>query len=139
MTADVKRYCDFLETLTPDSLDRLREFVTSDVHFKDPFNDVHGASDMAKIFRHMFANVDDVRFIVHRAMSEGDVCLLEWRFEGILSGRPWSFDGTSRVRFADDGRVSEHIDYWDAAANFYERLPVIGWMLAKLRGRLAVR
>ena len=139
MTAHSERYRNFLETLTPDSLDLLRDFVTPDIHFKDPFNDVHSASDMAKIFRHMFATVGDVRFIVHRAMTEGDVCLMEWRFEGILSGRPWSFDGTSRIRFAEDGRVCEHIDYWDAATNFYERLPIIGWLLAKLRGRLAIR
>lgn len=139
MTAHSERYRHFLETLTPESLDHLREHVTPDVHFKDPFNDVHSANDMAKIFRHMFAAVGDVRFIVHRAMTEGDVCLMEWRFEGILRGRPWSFDGTSRIRFAEDGRVYEHIDYWDAATNFYERLPIIGWLLAKLRGRLAIR
>jgi len=131
-------YQRFLETLTPGSLDTLHEHVTADVHFKDPFNDVHTAADMARVFRHMFENVRDIRFVVHSAMAEDDRCLMSWRFEGRLRGRPWIFDGTSAIRFAEDGRVCEHIDYWDAAGNFYERLPLIGWLLATLRRRLAV-
>ena len=114
-----ERYQRFLETLTPGSLDGLREHVTADVHFKDPFNDVHNAADMARVFRHMFENVGEIRFVVHTAITEGDRCLMAWRFEGLLRDRPWAFDGTSMIRFAEDGRVCEHIDYWDAAGNFY--------------------
>ena len=134
-----ERYRRFLETLTPASLDALREHVTADVHFKDPFNDVHNEADMARVFRHMFENVRDIRFVVHTTMAEDDRCLMAWRFEGRLRGRPWAFDGMSTLRFAEDGRVCEHIDYWDAAGTFYERLPIIGWLLATLRRRLAVR
>ena len=139
MKESAERYRRYLETLTPDTLDDLRERVTADVHFQDPFNDVYGADALAKIFRHMFANLGDVRFSVHHMTTDGPTCLMTWRFEAILRGQPWSFDGSSLVRFAPDGRVAEHIDYWDAARNFYERLPVIGWLLATLRGRIAVR
>lgn len=134
-----ERYQRFLETLTPGSLNAIHEYVTDDVHFKDPFNDVHNAANMTRVFQHMFENVRDIRFIVHTSVAEGDRCLMAWRFEGRLRGRAWTFDGTSAIRFAEDGRVCEHIDYWDAAGNFYERLPLIGWLLATLRRRLAVR
>ena len=40
------------------------------------------------------------------------------------------------VKFAPDGRISEHIDHWDAAAQFYERIPVLGWLIRKVRRRL---
>jgi len=139
MTAPHDRYRHFLETLTPETLDRLSDQVTEDVRFRDPFNDVRGVEAMMRVFRHMFENVGDIRFIVRHSMADGDTCLMEWRFEGKLGARPWAFDGTSVVRFAPDGRVTEHVDHWDAARNFYERLPVIGRLLTWLRGRLAVR
>jgi len=139
MTAPHERYRLFLEGLTPEALDSLSDHVTSDVHFKDPFNDVRGVAAMTCVFRHMFEKVDDIRFTVRNAMAEGGNCLMEWRFEGRLGGKPWAFDGTSVLRFTPEGLVAEHIDHWDAAGSLYERLPVIGWLLARLRGRLAVR
>lgn len=137
MTAPHERYRRYLETLGPRNLGALPDYVTPDVHFKDPFNDVHGADAMTRVFRHMFENVDEIRFIVHRAATDGDVCLMQWRFEARLKGRPWAFEGASSLRFAPDGRVAEHIDHWDAARNFYERLPIIGWLLSSIRRHLA--
>ncbi|MEQ8228160.1 MAG: nuclear transport factor 2 family protein [Rhodospirillales bacterium] len=139
MTQAHDRYRQYLESLTPEALGRLGDYVSSDVRFKDPFNDVHGVDAMARVFRHMFETVKDIRFHVTHAASTGNICLMAWRFEGRIGGRPWAFDGTSVVTFAADGRVSEHIDYWDAARDFYERLPVIGWLLARIRRRLAAR
>jgi len=138
MTAPSDRYRQYLESLSPASLAEIGDFVTPDVHFKDPFNDVRGAEAMRRVFEHMFEDVSDIRFTVRRTAVDGDVCLMHWRFEGRLRGTPWVFDGTSVVKFAADGRVSEHIDHWDAAADFYERLPVIGWLLAWIRRRLSV-
>jgi len=139
MTPTHDRYQRYLETLTPESLKAISDYVTEDVRFKDPFNDVRGVDAMIHVFRHMFENVHGVRFTVRHALTDGVTCLMEWRFEGILGGAPWAFDGASRITFAADGRVCEHIDYWDVAGNFYERLPVIGWLLARLRQRLEVR
>lgn len=139
MTEHHERYCRYLETLTPESLARLSEHVTPDVRFKDPFNDVRGVNSMAGVFRHMFDNIPDVCFTARHVMVDGDYCLMTWRFEGKLRGQAWGFDGSSSLRFAPDGRVAEHIDYWDAAENFYERLPLIGWLLRQIRRRLSDR
>jgi hypothetical protein len=42
------------------------------------------------------------------------------------------------VRFAADGRVGWHRDYWDAAEELYEKLPLIGSLMRLLRRRGAV-
>jgi steroid delta-isomerase len=139
MTAPHLRYRAFLETLRPETLDRLPDFVAADVRFADPFNDVRGIDAMAAVFRHMFENLGAVAFAVEHLSFDGEVCLMSWRFSTTLRGNPWTFDGTSIVRFDVAGKVVEHIDYWDAAGNFYERLPVIGWLLARIRRRLAIR
>ena len=71
-------------------------------------------------------------------VSEGAVCLIAWRFEGKLAGKPWAFEGSSVIHFADVGRVAVHRDHWDATQVFYERLPFTGWLLAFVRCRLSV-
>lgn len=139
MTEPHERYRDFLISLTPATLDRLPDLVMPDVRFADPFNDVRGVEKMMRIFRHMFETVGPVAFTVRHTARVGDICMMDWSFEATLRGEPWAFDGTSVVRFAPDGRVAEHIDYWDAARNFYERFPVIGWLLAWLRERIGRR
>lgn len=136
MTPAAHRYRAYLETLTPDTLGRLSDYVTEDVRFKDPFNDVRGPGAMAAVFAHMFDALGQVRFIVHHMAEDGDTCLMNWTFQARLRGRDWAFDGMSAVRFAPDGRVAEHVDHWDAAGAFYARLPVIGWLLERIRARI---
>jgi len=137
MTTPQERYRHFLETLTPHSLERLHDYVAQDVRFRDPFNDVTGADAMQRLFAHMFAAVGPLHFCVSAAITEGDRCLMSWRFEAVLRGKPWAFDGMSEVRFNADGLVVSHFDYWDAASALYERLPLIGPLLAWLRRRIS--
>lgn len=139
MTSPHNRYRRYLETLSPASLEQLGDYVSETVRFKDPFNDVTGLEAMSCVFRHMFATVGPFAFTVTHLAFDGYTCLMAWRFSATLRGAPWTFDGTSVITFASDGKVIEHIDHWDAAGEFYEKLPIIGQLLAWLRGRLAVR
>ena len=139
MTTPIETYAVVLEGLTADNLSTLSNHVTSDVHFVDPFNDVTGVDHMIRVFSEMFAEVGPVRFSVNDARGNSSTGMLAWQFEGQLRGKPWKFEGTTVLRFSSDGRICEHIDYWDAASNFYERLPVIGWLLGVLRRQLATR
>ena len=139
--ADLQRYTEFFEQLSPESLNRLDSVMTDDVHFVDPFNDVTGLKQVEKIFRHMFSSLDNPNFVVtHTAMSGGPESkgLIRWELNSMLKGRPYSIVGMSEIGFADDGRVKSHIDHWDAAKQFYERLPVIGWVLRMIRSRMTV-
>tara|TARA_B100000676_G_C18091173_1_gene859930 strand:- start:6062 stop:6478 length:417 start_codon:yes stop_codon:yes gene_type:complete len=132
-----ENYRQYLEGLSLDTLNDLSLYVTQDVCFKDPFNNVRGVDAMERIFHHMFNNMQTVKFRVHKIASEGQVCFMSWRFEGKLRGKGWAFDGASVMRFADDGRVAEHTDYWDVGRDFYEHFPIIGTLIAFLRRRLS--
>ena len=52
--------------------------------------------------------------------------------------RNWSFDGTSIIILDNNGLVSEHIDHWDAASSFFERIPILGWMIKLIRKKIMV-
>ncbi len=41
--------------------------------------------------------------------------------------------GASHLRFAGDGRIAMHRDYWDAAEELYEKLPLLGALMRWLK------
>jgi len=133
------RYRQYLETLSLKTLASLSNYVRPDVRFKDPFNDVCGVAAMARVFQDMFEHIGNSTFQVDHMASDENTCLMAWRFQAKLRGRPWKFSGTSIITFAPDGRVEKHVDHWDAAGSFYKHFPIIGWLLEKLRHRVAVR
>jgi len=127
----------FFETLTPQSLERLGDFYASDARFKDPFNDVQGVAAIRRIFEHMYRQVDAPRFVVTDRLVEGDRAMLVWNFHFVRRGRPQVIRGATHLRFANDGKVLIHRDYWDAAEELYMTLPGIGWLMRRLRAALA--
>ena len=91
------KYVLYLETLNSSTINSLDDYVAENVRFKDPFNDVMGSEKMKAVFLHMFGNVEDVKFNVHRIYRNNDGGCLEWSFCGRLMNRNWSFDGTSII------------------------------------------
>lgn len=134
------RYVRFLETLTPAALHNLGAFVTDDVVFRDPFNDVRGCTAMQRVLQKMFDDLSEIDFCVTAQASQRPISFIAWELTGRLSrsGQPLRLNGVSHLVFADDGRVKVHIDYWDAASQLYERLPLLGPVLRMLRRRMAV-
>jgi steroid delta-isomerase len=137
MKTACEKYRDYLETLTMESLNQLSDYVSKDVRFKDPFNDVRGITAMKRVLTHMFKNVAGIKFTVHNFSHNDKTCFMDWSFAGMLKGKAWSFDGASVIIFSSSGLVIKHTDYWDAAQNFYERIPIIGSLLAWFRQKIA--
>ncbi|MFO1326085.1 MAG: nuclear transport factor 2 family protein [Rubrivivax sp.] len=129
------RVIEFFEALQPQHLQRLREVYTDDASFKDPFNEVHSTGSIERIFRHMFDTLDDPRFVVTQAMAQDDQAFLTWDFHLQLRGAPLVIRGATHLRFAPDGRVALHRDYWDAAEELYEKLPLLGALMRWLKRR----
>ena len=133
-------YARFFETLTPQRLGELDAYFAPDARFRDPFNDVRGVPDIRAVFEHMYRVCRDPRFRVLERVRTGNIALIRWRFtDGPAEGRRMALniEGMSRVQFDALGRVVEHVDYWDAAGQVYERIPVLGWILRLLRRRLS--
>ena len=136
----VQRIIDFYEGLAPDNLARLGQVYAAQARFKDPFNEVQGLSAIAHIFSHMFATLAAPRFAVITAVAGGDDLFLTWdfRFRRRGSGAVlMCIHGASHLRLDPDGRVVLHRDYWDAAEELYEKLPLIGALMRWLKRRAA--
>jgi ketosteroid isomerase-like protein len=127
---------DFWQTLTPTSLQQLGTHYTEDASFRDPFNAVKGLPAIRKIFEEMFERLVDPRFTVTEVIASGDSAFLVWEFSfGIRALKPQHIrriHGGTHLRFAPDGRVCAHRDYWDAAGELYAQLPVLGPLMRTL-------
>ena len=135
--SSLDHYITHLESLSPSNLGQLRELVCDDIRFSDPFNDIIGADDYLALLNEMFDRLDDIRFTVHEVSREGMVAHLYWTYSAgsRLTGQ-FSFQGSSRLVLADNGRVSRHQDFWDSA-EVYGRLPLIGSLIRWLKRRTA--
>ncbi len=127
----------FYETLTPAALEGLEQLYAPDARFKDPFNEVAGTAAIRRIFEHMFATTEAPRFEVTDCIEQGGQAMLGWAFHFALRGRALTVRGVTHLRFDAEGRVTLHRDYWDAAEELYERLPLIGAPLRWLRRRMS--
>lgn len=137
--AAARRYAGFFEALSPQTLPELRQHVTEEVHFRDPFNDFTGRERMERAFRHMFELLDEVRFEVRDMACSDTAAYLRWTMiYRSKQGPAQRIEGMSEVVLAGDGRVQAHIDHWDAAGQLYERLPILGGLLRLVRRRLQV-
>ncbi len=131
---------DFYETLSPASLARIGLVYASEAYFRDPFNEVRGLDRVQRIFAHMFETLDAPRFVIIDAFEQGDQAFLTWDFHFQRKGhsQPIKIHGSSHLRFDAEGRVAYHRDYWDAAEELWERVPLLGGVLRWLKGRLRV-
>jgi ketosteroid isomerase-like protein len=140
ITADprAQRVIAAFEALKREDLSRLGQLYADDARFKDPFNEVQGLPAIRGVFDHMFVALDSPRFIVTQAIVQGDQCFLVWDF--LFRFRRFSSElqtvrGGSHLRFAADGRIELHRDYWDAAEELYEKLPGVGALMRWLKRR----
>lgn len=124
--------------LTPQGTGALREAYADDAYFRDPFNEVRGAAAIERIFSHMFEQLDAPRFVILDRSVDGDTAWLTWDLEYRLKKQQpvRRIHGASQLRFDADGRVCHHRDYWDAAGELYESLPLLGGVLRLVRRRL---
>jgi hypothetical protein len=113
---------------------------TADAYFKDPFNEVQGVSEIQRIFRHMYVALDAPHFIITERVVDGDQCFLTWefrfRFRRYKPHVEQAVRGGSHLKLASDGRIHFHRDYWDAAEELYEKLPLLNRLMHWLKRQI---
>lgn len=135
----ITRVIAFFEHLDPADIARIGELYAPQARFKDPFNDVEGVPAIQRIFAHMFEALEQPRFVVTGRVVQGQQCFLTWdflfAFKNFEKGVPQTVRGASHLVLDAQGRVTLHRDYWDAAEELYEKLPVVGALMRWLKKR----
>ncbi len=124
------------QELSPDNLEAIDAYFHEEVYFKNPFHEFADRNSLVALYQRMFERLEAPRFIVDQRIGDATQGVLVWRFFFDFKGRPYCVCGVSHLRFTVDGRVLSCHDYWDAAEQIYERLPVVGRLLRLLKKRL---
>lgn len=139
MESLAKQYGEFFQTLGPKHLkEHYGKFFDENSLFEDPFQRVFGIEQIYKVFENMYTTLYEPKFFIEEIVEQGDVAYIRWSFTYALhsKGVLQNFTGVSRVEFSKDQKVLSHIDYWDAASNVYEKIPLLGSILRFIKRKI---
>jgi hypothetical protein len=129
----IEKYCVFFASLTPQFKDEtFYEIFAPGAVFEDPFQRVCTIEEIITVFRHMYTTLNHPRFIIKEYMSHEKSAYIRWEF--LYDSK--HFEGVSHVVFNDDGLVVSHRDFWDAASNVYETIPLLGSVLRLIKNKI---
>ncbi|HPW06957.1 MAG TPA: nuclear transport factor 2 family protein [Burkholderiaceae bacterium] len=135
----VERIIDAFEALSPQRVKLLGDIYAGQARFKDPFNDVQGLTAIQQIFSHMYVALDSPRFVVTNKVVDKGQCFLTWefrfRFRNFQRDVDQTICGGSHLVLNELGQITLHRDYWDAAEELYEKLPMVGGLMRWLKKR----
>ena len=140
--AALQRVVHFFEHLQAVDVRRMGDVYTHDAQFKDPFNEVQGLPAIERIFAHMFDTLEAPHFVITQHVQQGAQCFVTWDFlfamPRIQNGAVQTIRGATHFVLREESgvwRIAVHRDYWDAAEELYEKLPVLGSLMRWLKQR----
>ena len=87
----------------------------------------------------MYVALDQPHFVITAQLVDGLQAFLTWefrfRFKRFDTTTWQTVRGGSHVVFNEQGLATLHRDYWDAAEELYEKLPVVGGVMRWLKKR----
>lgn len=119
----------------------LDQTYAADVWFNDTLKTIRGRQDLRHYLAESAAAVESCQVTVDEVTrtAQGEY-LLRWtmtiRFKRFKRGQDTTTIGISLLRFDSEGKVLMHQDFWDATQGIFEHVPVLGWMIGKIKRRL---
>ena len=84
LLSQTRSYANAFAEMSPETIQDITSFLSEDVIFTDPFNEVHGHAAFKAIFDHMFAVMTDPRFEILDVSCSERAGYIKWRMTGAL-------------------------------------------------------
>lgn len=131
---------DVFTRLRADNLDILDSFYDPRVQFLDPLGLHDGRDSVKEYYRNLYKNVTSISFDYTDSLSADNNHLLVWTMNLVApamdGGKPVVVHGNSVIKFNEQDLVIYHRDYFDMGEFVYERVPILRWVIAKVKTRL---
>jgi len=143
MIAEVKiqHFVDFYNQLSAQNLDSLATVYHPDVVFIDPVHKIVGLPALHQYFAHAYQRLQSCHFEVISAAGQQQSGFVNWTMkfshQAIGNGKLISFEGCSALQFDADGLIVHHRDYYDLTDMVYQHVPVLNWLTATVKRKMA--
>lgn len=136
----MEKFLRVYQELNADNLYLLKEIYSDDVQFIDPAHEINGLNQLTEYFSTLYKNVESIEFSFHDVLQQSDSCYLQWVMsfchKSLAGGEAILVPGATYLRINDDRKVYHHRDYFDLGTMLYEHLPLLGWLLIRIKRRL---
>ena len=116
----------------------IEKVYRDDIQFKDSFHHLDGISEFTRYCDSVYENVIYSTFDFHEEMISQDQAMLTWTMNyahpKLNGGNNIAVKGASHIQFTD--KVYLHQDYIDGGELLYEHVPVLRWVIKKLKARM---
>lgn len=114
----------------------LDEIYTEDIVFIDPVKSISGLNDLTKYFEDLYKSLTSCHFTLTNHLENNHRYSLEWvmrlQHKKISNNQEIEINGASFIKFHED-KICYHRDYYDLGALVYERIPILGSVIRKVR------
>ena len=126
--------------ITPMALEKV---YSDDVFFVDPIDSHQGIDEVKAYFSKLSDQAQSCRFDIHVVAKcednhENLDFLVNWTMHLDLKGSSKTIilPGTTQLKVRDD-KICYHKDYYDLGTMVYEHIPVLGWIIRKIKAKLS--
>jgi len=138
----IERFRRFFADFTPQKVDALLDQTYADnLYFNDTLKEIGDRATLKHYLRESAAAVESCTVVIDEVLSNdtGDY-YFRWRmrirFKRFARGRDTESIGISHIRFDANERVVFHQDFWNSTDGLFQYVPVLGWMIRKIKQRL---
>lgn len=139
--ANLQQFVDFYNDLSANNLGSLAAIYHPDVQFIDPVHEIHGIAALEHYFAHAYARLSSCHFEPVQQAVQDSQGFLSWvmtlSHPAIAAGKNIEVQGCTVLRWHKDGRIIYHRDYYDLTDMVYRHIPVLGWLTAKVKQKMA--
>jgi SnoaL-like domain len=118
----------------------LASIYSDDIEFQDPVHRVKGLDNLTNYFASMLNGLDQCEFIFDRTIvsQSNNEAVLFWtmiyQHKKLAGGKKLQITGNSHLQFAE--KIYYHRDYFDMGEMLYEHIPVLGYVVKKIKQRM---
>ncbi|WP_338518121.1 nuclear transport factor 2 family protein [Alteromonas gracilis] len=139
----ISRFCKIYTDICQISPDDLATIYADNVLFIDPITTHHGLNEVKDYFDNLLIQAKSCKFdIAHVLCCESNdskvTHVVNWTMALTLNkgDKLITLDGTTQLGVKDD-IIVYHKDYYDVGEMVYEHVPLLGFVIKKIKGRLA--
>ncbi len=143
-SATVKRamaqFIEFYQDYSHEKIQKnVRNLYAENAFFADPFKTVEGIDEIENYFLESTDTIESCTFDIQDVANHKGNYYFRWWMDLTLKrykDRPMNATGMSHVRYNKEGKIIFQQDYWDVAGTVYEKIPILGSVLKKIRNRI---